>query len=74
MMDFKVEIIKQLEVLPYDWQCHVLDFTRTLVNTVQVGSSGSQLLRFAGTIRADDLQVMERAIEDYCERIDINDW
>jgi hypothetical protein len=33
------------------------------------GVAGKDLLRFAGSIGADDLDVMERAIEEDCERI-----
>jgi len=40
----------------------------------QVGVSGRHLLRFAGTIQVDDFQIMKRAIEDGCERIDIDEW
>ena len=31
-------------------------------------------LKLAGTIPQDDLQQMAAAIEDGCERIDINEW
>ncbi len=74
MIDVKEEIIEQLEVLPYEWQCRVLDFTRRLAEGVQVGVPGRHLLRFAGAVQADDLQIMKRAIEDGCERIDIDEW
>ncbi len=74
MIDIKEEIIEQLEVLPYERQCRVLDFTRRLAERVQVGVPGRHLLHFAGTIRADDLQIMKRAIEDGCKRINTDEW
>jgi len=52
----------------------VLDFTRRLAEGVQVGVPGRHLLRFAGAVQAEDLQIMKRAIEDGCERIDIDEW
>jgi hypothetical protein len=38
------------------------------------GVPGKQLLSFAGTIPADDLKAMEQAIEDNCEKADLNEW
>jgi hypothetical protein len=35
------------------------------------GVSGKQLLSFAGTIPSDDWQLMQEAIEQDCEQIDI---
>ncbi len=74
MIDVKEEIIEQLEVLTYERQCRVLDFTRRLAERAQVGVPGRHLLRFAGTIQVDDLRIMEQAIKDGCERIDIDEW
>ena len=45
-----------------------------MAETVQAGVPGRHLLRFAGTIRADDLRIMKQSIEDGCERIDIDEW
>jgi hypothetical protein len=38
------------------------------------GTPGQQLLRFAGSIPLDDLQLMGEAIEQDCERVDIDEW
>jgi hypothetical protein len=42
--------------------------------SVARGVDGRQLLRFAGAIPPEDLALMERAIEEGCERIDGDDW
>ncbi|WP_256678104.1 MULTISPECIES: hypothetical protein [Fischerella] len=39
-----------------------------------LGTPGEQLLRFAGSIPPDDLQEIREAIEQDCERVDINEW
>jgi hypothetical protein len=39
-----------------------------------IGTSGQKLLRFAGTIPLEDLQVMSKTIEENCEQIDLNEW
>jgi hypothetical protein len=42
--------------------------------SVPRGVPGPQLLRFAGAISPDDLQLMRQAIEEGCERVDTNEW
>ena len=67
-------VIEQLEVLPYELQWRVLEFTRALAASVPHGVTGQKLLRFAGVISLDDLQLMRLAIEQGCERVDTNEW
>jgi hypothetical protein len=68
------QVVKQLRAMPQPLQCQVLEFARTLVDSKIRGVSGQQLLRFAGTISSDDLQLMREAIEQDCELIDLNEW
>jgi hypothetical protein len=71
---FKKEIINQIGRLDYEHQRRVLDFARALAVTGPKGVPGKQLLSFAGTIPADDLKAMKKAIEDGCEKADLNEW
>jgi hypothetical protein len=57
---------------PLQWQ--VLEFARTLGAAEIQGVSGQQLLQFAGTIPSDDLQLMQEAVEQGCEQVDLNEW
>ncbi|MBU6228729.1 MAG: hypothetical protein KGQ93_03435 [Cyanobacteria bacterium REEB459] len=68
------EVVEQLKVMPQHLQWQVLEFVRALVKSEVRGTPGQQLLRFAGSIPSDDLQLMSEAIEQDCERVDINDW
>jgi hypothetical protein len=68
------EVIEQLKVLPDELQRRVLEFTRALTLSTPRGIPGRQLLRFAGTISADDAHLMREAIERGCERVDANEW
>ena len=68
------QVVEQLRAMPQPLQWRVLEFARTLVGSKIRGVSGQQLLRFAGTISPDDLQLMRVAIEQDCERIDLNEW
>lgn len=68
------EVVEQLKVMPEHLQWQVLEFVRSLVNAEVRGTPGQQLLRFAGSIPSDDLQLMREAIEQDCERVDIDEW
>jgi hypothetical protein len=35
---------------------------------------GKELLRFAGILTPEEAELMERAIEEGCERVDQGDW
>lgn len=70
----KEEIARNLDHLPLDLQRRVLDFARALALSVPKGAPGKDLLRFAGAIQPDDLQLMDEAIEAGCERVDTDGW
>jgi hypothetical protein len=68
------EVVEQLKVMPQPLQRQVLEFARSLVKSEVRGTPGQQLLRFAGSIPSDDLQLMREAIEQDCERVDVDEW
>jgi len=70
----ETELHQQFLQLPLEQQQQVLEFARTLAATRIRGVPGKDLLRFAGTIAADDLAVMKQAIEAGCEQVDQNEW
>lgn len=68
------KIVEQLKVLPYEMQCRVFEFTRALVISKPRGVPGRQLLKFTGTKSPEDLKLMNQAIEENCEKVDLNEW
>jgi len=70
----KEEICAEVDLLSSVDRPRVLDLVKSLVRSRPVGIPGRRLLRFAGTIDPDDLNVMQRATEEDCERIDENGW
>ena len=70
----EAEIRKQLDQLPPEQQRQVLEFARSLVATRIRGVPGKDLLRFAGVIDTEDLNIMKQTIEEGCEKIDLNEW
>lgn len=67
-------ITKQLENLPEEMQKKVLKYVKNLQKDSLKGVSGNQLIKFAGCISSDDLEMMKREIESGCERIDSDEW
>jgi len=68
------EVVEQLKVMPQNLQWQVLEFARRLVKPEIKGTPGNQLLRFAGSIPSDDLQLMREAIAQDCEQVDMDEW
>ncbi len=64
------EVIEQLGTMPQHLQSQVLEFARKLIQNEVKGTPGQELLRFAGSIHADDLELMREAIKKGCEQVD----
>ncbi len=64
------QIVEELRGMPQSLQQRVLEFARTVADSPVRGVSGSQLLRFVGTIQPDDIELMRQAIEQDCEQVD----
>ncbi|QSV54160.1 MAG: hypothetical protein HEP80_10010 [Dolichospermum sp. UKL201] len=62
------QVIEQLKIMPQDLQYQVLEFARNLTNSKIKGVPGKQLLRFAGSIPKEDLQLMSEAIAQLQDR------
>ena len=67
-------VVEQLKDMPENLQQQVLEYARALVGSKIQGVPGQQLLRFAGAIPADDIQLMCEAIEQGCEQVDTSEW
>ncbi len=68
------EILEQIKELGPEEQRQILDFVRALNISKPKGVPGKALLRFAGSIAAEDLQYMAKAIDDGCEKVNPNEW
>jgi hypothetical protein len=68
------KVIEQLDTLLEDLQRQVLAYVEALQSEPRHGVSGKQLLEFAGAIPRQDLQLMQQAIEDGCEQVDVDEW
>ncbi|MGC8879834.1 MAG: hypothetical protein ACP5R2_11485 [Anaerolineae bacterium] len=68
------KVVEQLKAMPHELQWRVLEFARSLALSAPRGTSGRHLLCFASAIPYEDVQMMQRAIEEGCERVDLNGW
>ena len=68
------EILDQLKKLALSQQREVLNFAKALESARPAGVAGRVLLPFVGTIPPDDLRIMEQAIEEGCEKVNLNEW
>jgi hypothetical protein len=66
-------IVEQLRGMPQHLQQQVLEFAQALSTSELRWTPGNQLLHFAGSIPADDLQLMQKAIEDDCGQVDFDE-
>jgi hypothetical protein len=67
------ELLQRMARLPEEEQQRVMDFVKSLTPAAG-GSSGKDLLKFSGAIGHTDLQMIAKAIEEGCERVDGSEW
>jgi len=68
------EIVERVGELPAAQQRLVLDFVRSLTTKMPRGVPAKDLLAFAGVISPEDARAMSDAIEEGCEKVDVNGW
>ncbi len=70
------EILSEIKILPVRLQSQVLSFIRFIKKDElkQEGISGKALLKYAGCINKKDLKQINEAIEEGCEKVDLNEW
>lgn len=68
------EIAKEIDLLPPLLQRRVLAFVRALVASTPKGTPGKALLAFAGGVDPTEAEIMARAIEEGCRRVDKDGW
>ncbi len=66
------KIFAELNELPLEEQQKVLAFARSL--NQPKGVKGASLLTFAGSISPAELEQMQEAVKDGCERINPDEW
>ena len=58
------------QLSPYQ-QIKLLEFVESMISAK---TNKGDLLKFAGTIEKSELDLMQAAIEEGCEKIDNNEW
>ena len=71
--DVAQQINATIRKLAPEEQLRVLEYARSLEHRPQ-GTSGEVLAAASTGISAEDLDLMQKAIDEGCERIDSGDW
>ena len=71
---FQHQLLQEISVLPVEKQHQVLDYVRSISTPRPLGTPGAELMKFVVAITADDCDRMMRAIQEDCERIDVDGW
>ena len=71
--DINADIQAELGNLSPDARQRVLDYVLSLKQG-KSSTPGATIAAFAGTIGPDDLQLIQAAIEQGCEQVDLNQW
>lgn len=68
------QVVDQLNTMPQSLQQKVLQFARVLGQVRIQGTPGQELIQFTGCIPSDDVALIQDAIEQDCEQVDLDEW
>ena len=68
------QVVEKMNRMPPKLQRRVLSYVESLSKPEKPGIVGKKLLKFSGSIPADDLVMMKKAIDDGCEQVNPNEW
>lgn len=76
MIDATIErqLHQEMVRLTPEQQHQVLHYARSLPYDGPLGVPGTALLGLIGIIPPEDLQAMADAIEEHCERVNLDEW
>jgi len=69
----KDQILKDLDQLSPEQQTRAAELVHGLVSSLPAGASGRDLLHFVGTLDDESAREMMKAIEEGCERVDLDE-
>lgn len=72
--EIQIQVADALRQLPVVAQMSVLQFARSLRQERPNGVPGKELLRFAGTLSAEEAEQFLKTIEETCEQVHPDDW
>lgn len=68
------QILEDLDQLSPEMQRRAAELVHDLVSSLPKGTSGRDLLRFVGIMDDESAREMREAIEEGCERVDLDGW
>jgi len=74
MPAIKEQILNDLDQLSPEQQKRAAELVHGLISPRLKGTPGRELLRFSGTLDDESARQMMEAIEEGCERVDLDEW
>jgi hypothetical protein len=76
MIDVNIRdaLLAQVDMLPVMQQRQVLDFAAGLVKASSTAPDDKDFLAIVGTLPPEDAEEMLKAIEEGCEKVDLDGW
>jgi len=68
------ELLEEVDRLGEEDRRRVLEFARALARTTPMGTPGKNLFRHMGAIPEEELDRMAEAIEEGCEKVNLDAW
>ncbi len=73
-MNTESKILILLKELTATQKVRLVDFLEAMLGQTPAPKKPQNLLKFAGCISSSDLQLMQKSIEEDCNRIDEDEW
>jgi hypothetical protein len=70
----KEQILKDLDRLSPELQQRALELVHNLVDPLPKGASVEDMIGLGGLFDEESAREIREAIEEHCERIDLNEW
>ena len=72
--NIRAALLEQIDLLPLPQQRRVLDFAVGLVEASRPTPERKDFLAIVGTLPPEDAEEMLKAIEEGCEKVDLDGW
>jgi hypothetical protein len=70
----KEQILKDLDRLSPELQRRALTLVHGLVDSLPKGASVEDMIALGGLFDTESAREIREAVEEHCERIDLNEW
>lgn len=74
IMSLRDEIISEVDSLPDSLKAKLLDYAKSLGQSSPMSSNSKDFMDLFGCIETSDVELMKKAIEEDCSKVDLDEW